>query len=295
MERNDRNWKNKGKGKKYGGAKDFGHSIAKDQELTGMLITCSGTNEKVAVQDIYKILNRFAEEVVPGFEEFNEANLAKRKPEGEGEQKAHVKPQRPFQQMRMKAKGMIFIIMNKSISEKISAEALARHVLDSIEKEKVLLTRFCSRLYPIQFAVDASLENFEKYMAPMVLQHLPENAELQRTTWCLRFKCRSNSKFKRDDFFSILLKLIPPCYHFIQYKADVEVFVDITHHTMCLAVLKPYSEHKYYSFQKMIEQSAPKQKNAAGEEESAEDPKSIEEAGAKVDDDASLKSDIDIF
>jgi len=291
MEKKDRNWNNKGhKGKKYAGAKDFGHSIAKDQELTGMLVTCSGTNEKVAVQDIYKILNRFAEEAVPGFEEFNEAHLAKRKPEAEAESKPVAKPQKPFQQMRMKAKGMIFIIMNKCIAEKISAEALARHVLDAIEKEKVLLTRFCSRLYPIQFAVDASLENFERYMTPMVQQHLPECATMQRVTWCLRFKCRSNSKFKRDDFFSVLLKLIPPCYHFIQYKADREVFVDITHHTMCLAILQPYSEHKYYSFQKMLEQPVPRQNPA-----DPEDPRSPEAADAQVEDETSLKSDIDIF
>lgn len=341
---------NRGKGGKHrysggSGGRDFSHAIQKNQELTGMLITCAGTNEKAAVQDIYKILNRFTEELVPGFEEINENSLGKRQPDvsrnddhhvfrlkddsregetkvkengedkvisekegetdvvkaemgyGNGEQSKKEreaqrdKRQKPFQQMRMKAKGMIFIIMNKSINEKLSPFELSKSILDSIDKEKVLLTRYCSRIYPIQYAVDASLSTFESLMEKMVKEKLPEHTEIQKKTWCLRFKCRSNSKFKRDDFFSVLLRLVPPCYHFIQYKGDTEIFIDITHHTMCLSILTPYSDHKYYSFQKCIEQPSPKQKPT----HDTEDEKQEEEEDEELEEEASEKSDIDIF
>lgn len=260
-----------------------------------MLVTCSGPNEKVAVQDIYKILNRFAEELVPELEAENEAEmLAKRAPEVDG--KPLPKKQRAFQQLRMKAKAMLFIIMNESISSKLSAHQLAKVILDHIEDKKELLTRFCSRIYPIEYAVDATIENFEKCAAKLVEKHFPPlpQKEGRLPTWCLKFKCRSNNKFSKGMFQDILLKLMPTGYHFLQYKADSEFFVDITQHVMCISVLSPYSDDRYYSFQKCFEKPAEKPQDTLSKEEKLEADKDFS-LDSKVDEEEEAKSDIDLF
>jgi len=345
-------WKGKGH---RGEKKDFGHSLQKDQELTGILVTCSGTNEKAAVKDIYRILNMYAERSVPNFiddvdwvevqREGQGKMLQKRAPEvGKGEkseqeggvgQKGEVsekegkeglneglggeksevdgvggekekknggekkeKRLKHFQQMRMKAKGMIFIIMNKSITDQISPQKLTKAILDGIEEDKTLLTKFCSRIYPIEYTVDASIENYEKYATLLVAKYFPELPEGTTKTWCIHFKCRSNNKFTKNQFMSVLLRLIPPCYHFLQYKAEIEFFVDITHHTMCLTVLSPYSEHKYYSFQKMIDQR-PKDsgKNQSGGNSPEQDkgPEEEDSQSQSLGPDSSDASDIKLF
>lgn len=275
----DKRNKHKKWGKQGGGQQqpDFSHSLGKGQILTGLLVTCTGKNEKMAVQDIYKILNEYAEELAPEvFEEVEEPVLPKRAPpspskdeDGDGladrdrDEVAH-KPRpkrvRHFQQMRMRAKGIIFIIMNESMLKKVSPFALSKKILDSIEENKSLLTRYCSRIYPVEYTLDANLELFQQHAKILVEKHFPALEEGKSLTWSFRFKCRSNSKFTRNMFLTEVLGLIPSSYMYLEYHGNVEFFVDITQHTMCMTVLSPYSDHRYYSFQKCVEVSKPVQK-----------------------------------
>ena len=266
-----------------------------------MLITCSGTNEKVAVQDSYKILNRYAEEELPELEEEAEAAmLAKRAPEGAEGAPPAPRRKRPFQQMRLKAKAMLFIAMSDAVAAKLSPHRLSKIIFDDIAEKKMLLTRFCSRMYPIEYCVDASLENFQKYAAILVERHFPANPPTP-VTWCVKFKCRSNSKFTRIVFLDVLLGLIPEGYQFLQYKGTQEFFVDITQHTMCLSVLSPCSDDRYYSFQKAVEMPGPKPpapaRDAQDDKDMADKPQP-DEGGALKEDSISnedSKSDIDMF
>lgn len=242
--------------------------------MTGLLVTCTGKNEKMAVQDIYKILNEFAEELAPElFEEEEQQVLPKRAPLSptkdddltqelnldREERVAKPKPKRMrhFQQMRMRAKGIIFIIMNESLLAKITPHALSKKILDSVEETRSLLTRYCSRIYPVEYTMDANLELFQTHAKHLVEKYFPKREEGPSVTWSFRFKCRSNSKYTRNMFLTEVIALIPSNYMYLEYHGSIEFFVDITQHTMCMTVLSPYSDHKYYSFQKCVEISKP--------------------------------------
>ena len=150
--------------------------------------------------------------------------------------------------MRMKAKGVLFIIMSDKLLKKVSSHTLTDEILQHVETEKEVLTKYCSRIYPIDYALHASVSNFDTYLERLVLKYMPLLPEGKTKTWCLKFKCRNNNKLSRQLFMDTVLKYVPAGYHFIQYKAEIEIFVDITQHTMCMTILSPHSEDKYYSF-----------------------------------------------
>ena len=126
----------------------------------------------------------------------------------------------------MTAKGVLFISMTEELTPNLKPVTLLKTILDDVKFKNKLLSKFCSRIYPIEYAIDASMENFERYARILIEDHLVEAQE--GSTWAIRFKCRNNNKFKKYNFEELLEDFIPQKLIKIEYNSQYEFFIDIT-------------------------------------------------------------------
>lgn len=124
-------------------------------------------------------------------------------------------------------------------------------------------------MIPVERACLASIENFEKFMPELIEQSFPP---AESRTWCLLYKCRSNSKFYKEQFLQFLREKIPQSYKYIDYNADLHILIDITQHIMCLSVLSNFQAFRKFSFQKKVDKEAPPKESQSKEQALQEAP-----------------------
>lgn len=240
------------KKKKYmNNPQGFSRVFSELEHTQGFLVTCNESKERMAVRDVYNMLNDYLDEICEekGIESHlnKETMLEKRKVSGDFEFPAKkmlktddndtqavdnedddipVRKQSSesfvkkkvfvFKQMKLKAKGLLFIKMDDSWAEKVSAHEIAHRILEDVHTNQKQVSKFCHRLYPIQYTFDANFNTFKHFVEKILDEHFPNKNDLTDTnigmTWNMHYRCRSNNKFDKQKFMSFFMEHLPNIY-----------------------------------------------------------------------------------
>ena len=114
-------------------------------------------------------------------------------------------------------------------------------------------------MIPVEVACLACLNNFKLFVPNLVSKFF--KATTERFSWSFLYKCRSNNKFHKSDFFDLLSHLIPENYYHLAYNGDMIFLVDITQHFMCMSVFDNFEKYKKYSFMSLLKTNEEKEDN----------------------------------
>lgn len=156
-----------------------------------------------------------------------------------------------FKQMKLKAKGLLFIRMDDGWASKASPFEVTHKILEDVHGNQKQLTKFAYRVYPIEYAFDAKWETFKHFMEILLEKHFPATTEGEEftsnigSTWNIQYKCRSNDKFSKDLFLSFFLEFLPNRYPQRLVHPDKLILIDISQHIMCVSVLDGKQKTRY--------------------------------------------------
>ncbi len=149
-----------------------------------------------------------------------------------------------FQQIKVKARGLIFIKFDANKFKDINISHFVQPVIDEVWQDNQTVTKDIQKMIPIQLAGAPSVENFDQALERLV----KDNTELIQDlkTWCLVFKQRNNNnKFNKLSFLEISKSKLSQLNQ-RDYNGDLTVFLDITNNLMCINIFKNFEKHKRF-------------------------------------------------
>ena len=143
-----------------------------------------------------------------------------------------------FKQIKLKAKGLLFVKMDQSWAEKVTPFEISQKILEDVNTNQKQLSKFCHKLYPIQYAFDANFNTFKHFIEKIFDEHFPSkkmdvegendtNTNIG-STWNLYYRCRANNKFDKQKFLSFFMEFMPNCFPIKQVHPDKQILIDIT-------------------------------------------------------------------
>lgn len=233
----------RGKGR-YAHARGLDHSVFTGHAaVPGVLLTCPDSKEKLAVRDAYRVLNDAFAHEFPAAESAEESRLDAQARAALGGA-AREGPAFRFQQVKVRARGVLFIMFNAvELQDPSVSKRFVNSIVDEALQTDKRLSRFLFKFVPVERAFRAGLKSFEQNLAEMVAGLTAADG----VTWSLGFKCRNNSEINRVDFFAACHRLLPPSFEYTAKEAELVVFVDVAQTLMCLSFLDGFEDRNSYS------------------------------------------------
>jgi hypothetical protein len=234
-----------------------------------VLITTDKNKEKNCVRDAYNILNDAVEQLYPDLKqvEIAEGKIQKKQKISESEEKVTKSGQvsdllddelnklrnnktKLFFNFETNCKGVVFIKIDKEYRDLIDIKLITNHIIENIKKTKEQLSKNIARFVPVEIAMKAKLDLFQKH-APSILDKYfcKENyVDGPKTTWRLEIKVRNNNSIRKDDYLEYLLSRMDRELFQVDYKTpQFVILVEITNDLLCMSVLENYNENKSYN------------------------------------------------
>jgi len=149
-------------------------------------------------------------------------------------------------------KGVVFIKIDKEYRNLIDIKRIIKYIIDNIKENKEQVSKNIARFVPVEIAMKAKFENFEKNASLVIDKYFKNDDEInnnsQKKTWKLEFKCRNNNSIHKDLFLNFLLDKIDRNRFQVDYKnPELTILIEITNDLLCLSVLEDYLENKSYN------------------------------------------------